>query len=190
MKEDKIEVIKDFVTDEGFRSVIAKMPMGHLCGYVGIPEEHLLYELHYSTHSKYLVPFFNKAKDEKVGNRGILPMFFWDGESVNMELAFNVHGSVTFTSDNLLEEDENDLWWIGFDCAHYGDTPEKCDEGYVESECRNLSRQLDKVEQLWFDMGKAKDEDEAQVKEWLEESVKCIGEERVEELFVSIIDGE
>lgn len=36
------------------------------------------------------------------------------------EYTLEVHGGVTYTKAGL-EEPTPDTWWIGFDCAHYGD---------------------------------------------------------------------
>ena len=58
---------------------------------------------------------------------------------------FEVHGGVTFTGKN---NDEDNLWWIGFDCNHYGDGNNLCVEfpvrslEFVEEECENLARQI------------------------------------------------
>ena len=39
-----------------------------------------------------------------------------------MDLYFNVHGSLTYSGDNDgTYPVESNLWWLGFDCGHYGD---------------------------------------------------------------------
>lgn len=53
--------------------------------------------------------------------------------------SMNVHGGVTFAEQS---SDGSGYWWIGFDCAHRGDTMANCTLEYVEGECRELMRQL------------------------------------------------
>lgn len=87
-------------TDEetGMPCLIVRGPGGALCGYVGVGKTH---------------PYFKK-----------------DYDSIDVE----VHGGLTFASlcaehgeeessiCHLVEENEDDLvWWFGFDCAHYRD---------------------------------------------------------------------
>lgn len=99
---------------------------GHWCGYVGVPKQHPL-------HGK-------------------------DYDSVDAR----VHGGLTFAAKCSPEGDpskgvchvaDEEVWWFGFDCAHYLDlTPGHRmmrDEGdkyrslaYVESECAQLAQQL------------------------------------------------
>jgi hypothetical protein len=102
---------------------------GHWCGYVGVANGH---------------PYFQKDyNDCDVG----------------------VHGGLTFASLCDPEEkpetgvchipgpgEDDHVWWLGFDCAHYGDLrPEDDyankygsykDLGYVKHECKRLARQL------------------------------------------------
>lgn len=64
---------------------------------------------------------------------------------------FDVHGGLTYS--DFMEEDES-LWWLGFDCAHAGDfaprfpelsmrlQAEYRDLDYVKNEVENLARQL------------------------------------------------
>lgn len=67
-----------------------------------------------------------------------------------------VHGGLTYSDafHGILPDDQpKDLWWVGFDCAHYGDKVLMHDyfssEGsvfrdadYVEEECEKLASQL------------------------------------------------
>jgi len=57
------------------------------------------------------------------------------------DIVVNVHGGITYTNYHHLIP-ESTLWYIGFDCAHTGDTPEICDITYVTKQCNLLSRQL------------------------------------------------
>jgi hypothetical protein len=104
---------------------------GHWCGYVGVADGHPAYEKHYDS----------------------------------VDLSRGVHGGLTF-SEACQPNDSEDrgichipadsepdhVWWLGFDCAHYGDlSPSGRDyhrDGsyrtlkYVKSECRSLAAQL------------------------------------------------
>lgn len=81
----------DFV-HVGFACFILRGPLGAWCGYVGVPSTHSLYG--------------NTDVDDKV----------------------DVHGGVTYTekcAGAICHVPEpgmpDDVWWIGFDTAHYGD---------------------------------------------------------------------
>ncbi len=76
----------------GLPLVIVRNRMGALCGYVGVPRGHKFYGAHY--------------------------------ENVDVD----VHGRLTY-SDRCngpichvpLPGESDDVWWLGFDCAHMGD---------------------------------------------------------------------
>lgn len=107
--------------------------MGHWCGYVVVPEGH---------------PAHDKGYDE-------------------VDDSIDVHGGLTFadrcqegpidqTVCHLPAPGEPDhLWWLGFDCAHYGDLMPAArsyldvgrygvyrDLSFVQEECRRLAKQL------------------------------------------------
>lgn len=73
---------------KGYPCVVLFQPMGHRCGYVGIPEWH---------------PYYGKRDNE---------------------LRIYCHGGLTYANRRLQTQPDTDLWWIGFDCAHYGDRPD------------------------------------------------------------------
>ena len=132
-------------TFKGLKCVVVMQDMGHRCGYVGVPKEHLL---------------FGKKYDE------------WEVEGLD------VHGGITYSDKDGEYPIPSDLWWFGFDCAHYGDAPDyeaakklfsddldtvryleerkktdkKCGIGthgvirsceYVKAQCRKLADQLE-----------------------------------------------
>ena len=49
----------------------------------------------------------------------------------------DVHGGVTYCRKR-----DDGCVWIGFDCAHCGDSLSKCDEDYVSLQCGLLADQL------------------------------------------------
>ena len=103
---------------------------GYRCGYVAVPKTHLCFGCCYN--------------------------------DPDIEINIEVHGGLTF--DGPLELPGlpvlTDLWWFGFDCAHYGDAPDitlnpdadqfQCFPGKghvwtleeVTRECESLSKQL------------------------------------------------
>lgn len=72
-------------------------------------------------------------------------------------IGVEVHGGLTYSSQRLHMQPEDDLWWIGFDCGHYGDISFLKDDlhfpgdtykdmNFVESEIKQLVDQLIKEE--------------------------------------------
>lgn len=67
------------------------------------------------------------------------------------DIGVNVHGGLTYARNHLDGRDDEDIWWVGFDCAHAGDImpnhPNITGGTYktmlfVENECRELAEQL------------------------------------------------
>jgi len=120
---------KQWLDEEtGLPCLIVRGPSGALCGYVGVNGKH---------------PFYEKSYNDI---RGI-----------------DVHGGLTFSNKcNPYEEikgichivekdDDDDMWWLGFDCNHLGDfapsydsygSGEYQDIHYVENQCKYLAIQL------------------------------------------------
>lgn len=114
------EVEKDWITQSGLRAVVIMSEMGHRCGYVGVAQEHPLYGAHYGdSHPAIAAP----EDDEPVGKRGIITLLCATPERMTSpELAFDVHGSITYSGNGDGKyPTESDLWWFGYDCAHAGD---------------------------------------------------------------------
>jgi len=81
--------------EEGqFICLIARqLEFGHLCGYVGVPSDHPLFEMNYMD-----------IEDDIIDN----------------ELSFEFpHGGITFS--NKIKEYGKERWFFGFDCAHSDD---------------------------------------------------------------------
>ena len=160
MKEYKIEIKGKY---KGYDYLILGLVMGHRCGYVRIPAGHRLYGLSYS---EQIPVKFKELKGEKIGKRGIVPIFcagnLKPDDNVSMDLLFDVHGGITFSGKDVAGKKG---WWIGFDCAHSGDARDvglmderhkKINEEihldfpgdivrtteYVEKNCKNLIEQI------------------------------------------------
>jgi hypothetical protein len=115
----------------GFQWEVTSNRMGYRCGYVRVPPGH---------------PWHGKDYSD-VGTA--------DGGYIE------VHGGLTFAAPDTDcgKGGADNAWWVGFDCAHYGDAPDPdlpgsetmlkfgLDHGtvktteYVSEECRNLARQ-------------------------------------------------
>ena len=113
----------------GLPCLIVRNNSGALCGYVGVSQTHLL-------HNKYYT-----------------------------EVDVDVHGGLTFSSACQITDDPSEgichltepgdsdnIWWFGFDCAHYNDLvpnfPNNTqhevyrDIAYVKKEIERLAKQL------------------------------------------------
>jgi hypothetical protein len=97
---------------KGLKCVIARMPQGFLNGYVAVPKNHPLWGKDYN--------------DDNV-------------------LMLEVHGGITY-ADKYLKgyelPDKDDLWWFGFDTAHFEDFKNPKDMEYVKKETIKLAEQL------------------------------------------------
>jgi hypothetical protein len=111
----------------GYPCLIVRNCSGALCGYVGVGPDHPCYQMNYD------------------------------------DVGFEVHGGLTFsnkcqpgTEDHAIchkveEGESDDVWWLGFDCAHGGDRSPRYNYSdddeyrtieYVKAEARSLARQL------------------------------------------------
>ncbi len=161
--------------DTGYPCLIVRnRRSGNLCGYVGVPPEHIWHGKNYSD----TVPIPEGFMDRKMDDRtAMIPLICNSANvakgKVSIDLALDVHGGITFSdeyreSDSgdpstgiyyLPEEDEEvDIWWFGFDCAHAGDLSPGMmyhmpaflglEEGvyrtveYVQKEIQGLAKQL------------------------------------------------
>lgn len=155
---------------KGYRCVVVFTQLGHRCGYVGLKPNNPLYNIDYDEKVSWL-----KLKEgEQLGKRSVFALFSDLGDletGVSPGLYFDVHGGITF-SENLEDypAKHDNLWWLGFDCGHAGDSKDYKtllkyklqDEKYVseemswgldygeirtqeyaEQECKNLVDQLD-----------------------------------------------
>lgn len=107
--------------EEGYKCAIVRHPeLGHLCGYIGVTVDHPWYKMDYDNEALYAV---------------------------------NVHGGLTFaemegysTPYPCASGDPN-RWWLGFDCAHWGDKTNfslhgvKRSVSYVRKEITRLVKQ-------------------------------------------------
>lgn len=105
----------------GLKCVVTFGDMGHRCGYVGVPKEHSLY-------GKYYDDYLDIKKSEVEGElkERYFELFIAamdDDERARIGYVLECHGGVTFSDggENSTYPIKSDLWWFGFDCAHYCD---------------------------------------------------------------------
>lgn len=103
----------------GLPCLIVRGPVGALCGYVGVGAQHPLHSKDYS--DPHCFPCGDHCSDDWHSN-------------CRPESNFEVHGGLTFSGGCGHHEnpgkgichvpgegEPDDIWWFGFDCAHYGD---------------------------------------------------------------------
>lgn len=119
-------IVESDFEHEGCRCVVIGQRAGHRCGYVGINKTNLLYKSDYGKKNKFLK--MSDLEDESIGKRGLIPLLRMsvdeDKECVSPDCYFNVHGGITYDGggENSKYPVESNLWWFGFDCAHWGDS--------------------------------------------------------------------
>ena len=120
--------MKDYIVERefehaGYKCVVLFLSMGHRCGYVGIPKEHQLYGEDYTGHLDMTMKDLENSEMGKRSVMSLLGQAFDDTDKVRLETYFDVHGSLTYSGGgkDSKYQIESDLWWFGFDCAHYMD---------------------------------------------------------------------
>lgn len=137
----------------GLPCLIVRGPSGALCGYVGVPVGHPWHGTDYDDCGLYHPKPDDYAEDWYI----------------------DVHGGLTYAGgcqhpDNQADGichipgdgEPDDTWWLGFDCAHFGDYTDMArpkewrdrwpsrdsiyrDIAYVRSECQKLAKQAASV---------------------------------------------
>lgn len=103
---------------------------GALCGYVAVPPAHPAHGLRWSADAL-----------ENISVHG----------GLSYSDKCDAGGSICYKAN---QGEPDDVWWLGFDCAHSGDLAPRLgsssretyrDVPYVQAECRSLARQLAKL---------------------------------------------
>lgn len=152
----------DWTTEAGLRAVITvglrdNGSRTHRCGYVGIPKGHVLFGIRYGDNVACLRRYADQAT---IGQKSPVLVLTAgvnapEGETIRSspDVVYDVHGGLTFSDGFDTYPVKSELWWFGFDCAHYGDSPIDADDfgfhgGVVRSkeycvqECERLARQI------------------------------------------------
>lgn len=105
----------------GFKCVVVIQSLGHRCGYVGVPMSHLLYGCDYD----HYVAINKSVIGDKYAKKvlGAIQCVCTSDDLISIERYFSVHGGITYAGGGQNSEYpiKSDLWWFGFDCAHWGD---------------------------------------------------------------------
>ena len=164
MREYVIEADFEY---QNLRCVVVMTEMGHRCGYVGVPKNHILYGKSYSDKIGKFSDIKEKNTD-KMSPISVMMLAFEqpeDNSPVRLDCYIDVHGGITYAGEGDYPV-KSDLWWFGYDCAHAGDAKdmnaiqdERLREieknfsnygvvrtlDYCISECKNLAEQLAKI---------------------------------------------
>ncbi len=156
---------KDWITKAGLRAVcVVNERRGrktHRCGYVEVPQGHRLHGVSYSDPIADIPR--EAVETAKLGKKGPITAFTagvraFEGETVRRspDIAFDVHGGLTYSSIGDGFPADGGGWWFGFDCAHADDgeiepdpqfprtwaTEPARSQEYVEAECESLAAQI------------------------------------------------
>lgn len=139
----------------GLKCAMRRSPHGNWCGYVAITKEHPWFEKSYT--DSVAVPDSIKNREINIDKIGAINLFCADinddDNLLDVALAIDVHGGLTYSDDHCPRNDPDGLWWFGFDCSHSGDySPNFSSLGltygvyrdfdYVVGECKSLAEQL------------------------------------------------
>ena len=132
----------------GLPCLIVRNDLGSLCGYVGVTEGHPLFAIDYASCSLPTAkprgpePDNESVFSEWMKERRAAQLICDASDELNHcehrpENMLNAHGGITFTNfgerypefpergvyheSSPGETEPERVWWIGFDCAHYGD---------------------------------------------------------------------
>lgn len=126
----------------------------HRCGYVGIWNDHPFYKFSYHAETRIPKTVLN---DEPCGDRGIVDIFCAatnPSEYAKISHLINVHGSLTYSTVRMpatYPVPSNNLWFFGFDCAHYGDDRRYWTTERVLQECYRLANELERWRRYCLD---------------------------------------
>jgi hypothetical protein len=136
---------------------IRRVNSGVWCGYVGVDNSHPWYGLEYST-LVTIDDISDSINTRNPNNVNILSVMMdmmednLDNNKCSISTAIDVHGGITFTGK--FYDDDDGLWYFGFDCGHcddYAPAYSFMSEGleleyrtkeFVVNECHRLVDQL------------------------------------------------
>lgn len=143
----------------GLPCLIVRNPGGALCGYAAVAPGHPLHGKSYGDEVPELCALHTERLGKPLGEQPglglMIAMLSGSAETPTMTSAIDVHGGVTYTDRcqaggkicHVAQPGEpEDVWWIGFDCAHAGDvTPSHRSRGYPRFDSYESYRTVDYV---------------------------------------------
>jgi len=131
--------------------ILCHANMMHLCGYVGVPDNHPLCMVEYTTSTPVLQKQLEQRLQKPLGEHPAMSVLLAavlgaDFVEPTPHCVFEVHGGITFSRPQ--RDDDRAKWWFGFDCSHHEDRTALCPEGtyrtieYVKAQCESLAAQL------------------------------------------------
>ena len=146
---------------EGYDCVVRRHPrLGHLNGYVRVPEGH---PLHGKPHSATAPWECLRGRRVDPVRTPVISLFVQQqGERVPLDLALDVHGGISFSGPAWWAEPAG--WWLGFDTGHGGDT-----QPAMLDFCAKLAADFPHVPMTYRDLAYARAETErlaSQLADW------------------------
>ena len=94
------------------------------------------------------------------------------------EIPVSCHGGLTYSAKKLFGQNDTDTWWIGFDCAHYGDgyDVKKAKELFANDE--QVMKQLTVLEQTGY--FSVCEEDQVRTLDYVEENCRSIVDQLIQ----------
>lgn len=150
--------------ETGYKCVVYRQGhFGHWCGYVEIPEGHVLHGVEYSQSGiEKLEGVKSRVLSGPVEKRSPMQLVLLVGSSMNeidVGSLIDVHGGVTYSGKDYWNDTPTGFYW-GFDCNHYMDlaplnieldwqSPDQTyrDIEYVKAECRSMAKQLSEIKE-------------------------------------------
>lgn len=111
----------------GLRCLVLRNRMLSWCGYAAVKRGHPLHGVRFCEPSKALVKLWEKRLGKPVpespGMGLMLHMLSGrdEDDGIRPDVAFDVHGGVTFSHASDAFLGGRNLWWFGFDCGHCDD---------------------------------------------------------------------
>ena len=77
------------------------------------------------------------------------------------EIDIDCHGGLTYSSSNLYEQNDTDIWWIGFDCAHCDDAKDydSLRKYYTDERSKTMIDRWEALDRKYPDGSKVRDLD-------------------------------
>ncbi len=145
-----MSITKEWTDKWGFHCMVYKHEDGgFLCGYVGLPCEHPMYEKDYSQCLEGCTGVTETRFKRERTTWDCTHGFEGKRPHKSPEQVLDCHGGITYSGRGVPGQKE-ELWYLGFDCAHLGDTTKYIfdpdttykTEAYVVNEIEQLLKQV------------------------------------------------